>query len=124
MKTTFYNEIKCPKEYVLAIHDTLNVVSGKWKLAIVSSLLFEKKRFSEIQRNIAAITPRMLSKELKELEINGIISRKVYGTIPVTIEYQLTESGELLSSVVDKMVEWGMQHREKAIGVPVYSMPI
>ena len=60
--------IGCPMNYVLAVNDTLNVINGKWKLPIIGSLLFEKKRFTEIQKNIGKITPRMLSKELKELE--------------------------------------------------------
>ena len=67
-------EIKsCPVEYVLNINDTLNVISGKWKLPILGSILFGKKRFTDIQRNIPKISPRMLSKELKELELNGML---------------------------------------------------
>lgn len=115
MSTGYFDGISCPKEYVLALNDTLNVVSGKWKLAIVSSLLLEAKRFSDIRRIIPGITPRMLSKELKELEINGIVTRSVYHTIPVTVEYELTPSGRRLNEVIDKMVEWGLQHREAAI---------
>lgn len=103
---------KCPTSYVLAVKDVMNAISGKWKLAIIGSVFFEKKRFTEIQRNIKNITPRMLSKELKELEINGIIKRKVYDTIPVTIEYELTDSGKTMSKVIDTMVEWGVQHRK------------
>lgn len=112
MAKNYFNGIKCPKEFVLALNDTLNVVNGKWKLAIVSTLLWEKKRFSEIKTNIGAITPRMLSKELKELEANGVVTRKVFDTTPVVVEYQLTESGRLLSEVIEKMVDWGMTHRE------------
>lgn len=115
MKKSYFNGIQCPKEYVLALNDTLNVVTGKWKLAIVSTLLFEKKRFSEIQKTIPNITPRMLSKELKELELNGIVSRNVYDTTPVLVEYELTPSGKMLNEVIDKMVEWGIEHREKVI---------
>lgn len=101
----------CPVQYVLHINDTLNVISGKWKLPILGSLLFGKKRFTEIQRNIPKITPRMLSKELKELELNGMIVRKVYDSTPVTVEYELSESGKSITEVLDKMIEWGIQHR-------------
>lgn len=101
----------CPINYVLALNDTLNAINGKWKLPIIGSILFEKKRFGEIQRNIGKITPRMLSKELKELEINGIVLRKVYDSTPVIVEYELTESARRLGPVLDKMVEWGVQHR-------------
>ena len=107
---------KCPAEYVLAVNDTLNVLHGKWKLPIISSLLFGKKRFKEIEREISKITPRMLSKELKELEVNGIVTRTVYNTIPVMVEYELTKSGSSLDDVMDAMIKWGLQHRKRVIG--------
>lgn len=110
------NEIKaCPVQFVLAVNDTLNVISGKWKLPIIGSLLYNKKRFTEIQRNIQGITPRMLSKELKELELNGVVVRKVYDTQPVIIEYELTPSAKSLHEVLDKMVEWGVRHRKQSV---------
>jgi len=107
---------KCPAEYVLAVNDTLNVLQGKWKLPIISSLIFGKKRFKEIEKGIPKITPRMLSKELKELEVNGIVTRTVYNTIPVTVEYELTKSGSSLDDVMDAMITWGLQHRKRIIG--------
>lgn len=106
---------KCPVQFVLAVNDTINVIKGKWKLPILGSLLFEKKRFTEIQRNIPKITPRMLSKELKELELNGMIIRTVYNTIPVSVEYELTNSGKSISEVLEKMAEWGWNHRKEVI---------
>ena len=115
-KNISFKEAKaCPIQFVLAVNDTLNVISGKWKLPIIGSLLFEKKRFTDIQRNITKITPRMLSKELKDLEMNGMVKRTVYDTTPITVEYELTESGKLLSDVLDKMLEWGIQHREAVL---------
>ncbi len=106
---------KCPIQYVLAINDTLNVLSGKWKMPIIGSILFDKKRFTEIQRNIPKITPRMLSKELKELEINGMITRTVYDSIPVSVEYELSPSGKAITEVLDKMIDWGIKHRKAVI---------
>lgn len=111
MQFSFKKAKSCPIQFVLAVNDTLNVINGKWKLPIIGSLLYDKKRFTEIQRNIPKITPRMLSKELKELEINGIVKRTVYDTIPVSVEYELTKSGENLGEVLDKMLEWGIEHR-------------
>lgn len=107
---------KCSGEFVLAINDTLNVLSGKWKLPIMGSLLYGKKRFKELERDIPKITPRMLSKELKDLEANGIVTRTVYNTTPVTVEYELTCAGESIKMVLDVMVEWGLQHRENMMG--------
>lgn len=66
----------------------------------------------DIQRNIPGITPRMLSKELKELELNSIVKRTVYDTIPVTVEYELTPAARSLRELLDTMVEWGIKHRQ------------
>jgi DNA-binding HxlR family transcriptional regulator len=115
-KTISFREAKaCPIQFVLAVNDTLNVINGKWKLPIIGSLLFDKKRFTEIQRNIPKITARMLSKELKDLEMNGMVKRTVYDTIPVSVEYELTDSARSLGEVLDKMLEWGLQHRKAVL---------
>jgi DNA-binding HxlR family transcriptional regulator len=106
---------KCPTQFVLAVNDTLNVISGKWKLPIIGSLLFGKKRFKEMEKSIPKITPRMLSKELKELEINGIVSRTVYNTIPLTVEYELTDAGKKVEKLINVIVEWGIQHRKNML---------
>ncbi len=115
-KVVSFREAKaCSIQFVLAVNDTMNVINGKWKLPIIGTLLFKKKRFTEIQRNIPKITPRMLSKELKDLELNGIVTRTVYDTLPVTVEYELTPSARSLGDVLDKMVEWGLRHRKAAL---------
>lgn len=106
---------KCPRQYVLALSDTLNVINGKWKLPIVAALLRGKNRFKDLQENVEKITPRMLSKELKELEINGIVERKVYNQTPVLIEYELTASGRSFANVIDAMIDWGLEHREEVM---------
>ncbi len=102
----------CSTEYVLALNDTLNVMSGKWKLPIIGALMFGKMRFKDLERHLPRITPRMLSKELKDLELNGMVRRSVYDSTPVIIEYELTRSGFSLSEVLDKMMEWGIEHRK------------
>ncbi|WP_300664831.1 helix-turn-helix domain-containing protein [Fluviicola sp.] len=114
-KISFEEAKACPIQFVLAINDTLNVISGKWKMPIIATLFFGKKRFTEIQRNINKITPRMLSKELKELELNGIVTRTVHDSIPVVVEYELTESARQLSDVMDSMIHWGINHRKGII---------
>lgn len=114
-KISFEEAKACPTQFVLAINDTLNVISGKWKMPIIATLFFRKMRFTEIQRNISKITPRMLSKELKELELNGIVKRTVYDSIPVVVEYELTESAKQLSEVMDSMIRWGINHRKGII---------
>ena len=106
---------RCPKSYIVALTDTMNVISGKWKLPIIASLLRGKKRFKDLQGNVHDITPRMLSKELRELEINSIVVRKVYDQRPVLIEYELTASGRSLADLIDTMVKWGLAHRSKVL---------
>lgn len=105
----------CPQSFVLAVNDTMNVLSGKWKLPIMAALLFGKKRFKELEREIPKITPRMLSKELRDLEMNGMVTRTVYDTIPVTVEYEFTLSGRRFKKVLDAMVEWGLEHRKNVL---------
>ncbi|MCE2998140.1 MAG: winged helix-turn-helix transcriptional regulator [Cyclobacteriaceae bacterium] len=106
---------KCPQTFVLAVNDTMNVLTGKWKLPIIASLVFGRKRFKDIEREIPKITPKMLSKELRELELNGIVKRNVLDTYPVIIEYQITESGRNIKMVLDAMVKWGIEHRKKTL---------
>ncbi len=98
----------------MAIRDTLDVVGGKWKLVLISVLRSGKKGFNELSRE-AGISPRILSKELQELEMNGLVSRKVCDTKPVTVQYELTTYSETLSEVLLAMEKWGYQHRNKII---------
>ena len=98
----------------LAIQDTLDVVGGKWKLVLISILRAGKMRFKELSRE-AGISPRILSKELQELEMNGLVSRTVCDTRPVTVEYALTPYSETLSEVIIAMHKWGQQHRKKIV---------
>lgn len=110
------SEIKlCSKQYVLAVNDALNVISGKWKLPILAALLYGNQRFKDLKNTIEKITPRMLSKELKELELNGVVYRKESTASPVRIEYALTESGQAIITVLDAMIEWGMEHRKSIL---------
>jgi DNA-binding HxlR family transcriptional regulator len=96
-----------------AIHDTLYVLGGKWKLPIIIALFNGPQRFRELQRSLETITPKVLSKELKELELNEFITRTVYPTTPVTVEYQATEYSRSLGDVLFAMRTWGEQHRAR-----------
>jgi DNA-binding HxlR family transcriptional regulator len=103
------------KKNLLPVKDALDILSGKWKLPIIIALTFEKKRFKEMQREIDGITPKMLSKELKELEINQLVKRTVYDTLPVTVEYSLTTYGKSLHKVIEELRTWGLQHRKRLL---------
>jgi len=95
------------------IGDALYVIGGKWKLRIIIALVNSNKRFNELQRTITGISARVLSHELKELEMNGFVKRNIYTENAVVVAYELTEYSESLSSVLSALSEWGIMHREK-----------
>jgi DNA-binding HxlR family transcriptional regulator len=88
---------------------TAEVLGGKWSLPIIFALMKETSRFKELERKIEGINTRMLVKELKQLEENGIVLRKVYAEVPPKVEYSLTEKGKALKSVLVEMKNWGNQ---------------
>ncbi|RIV42282.1 helix-turn-helix transcriptional regulator [Flagellimonas pelagia] len=102
---------------MMAVQDAMDVLSGKWKISIISSICFyNKRRFSDILNDVKGISNKMLSKELKELEINKLIKRIVLDTQPVTVQYQLTEHGKTLQIIINNLTDWGKAHRKKIIG--------
>jgi DNA-binding HxlR family transcriptional regulator len=102
-----------------AVQDTLDVVSGKWKLAILAVLLQEAQRFQELSRRLG-ISPRVLAKELVELEQHHLVTRTVCDTRPVTVAYAATAHAHTLRDVIHAMHQWGMLHHATVMG-PVRS---
>ena len=98
-----------------AIQDALYILSGKWKIPIIVALSEGNKRFGELQRAVTGIAPKVLSNELKMLELNGFVMRHVYDTIPVSVEYELLEYSNSLGKVIDALKEWGTEHRIKIL---------
>jgi len=98
------------------IRDAVEVIQGKWRLPIVLALTFGNKRFGEIQRDIADISPKMLSQELKALEENKIITRTLYDSMPVTVEYSLTPLGQSMKKMLDELLNWGIHFRKEIVG--------
>ncbi|OYU80706.1 MAG: transcriptional regulator [Flavobacterium sp. BFFFF1] len=107
------NRTEC-QSLIRPVHDALEVLQGKWKLPIIIALSFGSKRFSEMAREIPKITDRMLSKELRDMEVNGLVKRTVHDSIPVVVEYSLTEYGQSLDPVIIELRKWGMEHRRRA----------
>lgn len=108
------------KREMRAVQDSMDVLSGKWKIPIISSICYyNKRRFSDILNDIDGISNRMLSKELKELEINQLIKRTVLETQPITVEYQLTDHGLTLRTIINNLTEWGIDHRKVIVGKPL-----
>jgi DNA-binding HxlR family transcriptional regulator len=116
MKATANPPVPSKEECVASvshIRDALYVLNGKWKLPLIFSLSESPKRFGELQRAMDGITPKVLAKELKELELNEFVVRKVYPTTPVTVIYEATSYSDSLGSVLCELKTWGAQHREK-----------
>lgn len=91
---------------------TLSLISGKYKMVILYCLMeFKTVRFNELKRYLKKVSDKSLSQNLKELEANGLIARKVYPQIPPKVEYSLTEKGDSLMLVLDQLCVWGEEHR-------------
>lgn len=104
------------RKEMMAVQDSMDVLSGKWKIAIISSICYyNKRRFSDILNDVIGISNKMLSKELKELEINKLIKRSVLDTQPITVHYTLTDHGKTLQTIINNLTDWGIEHRKKII---------
>lgn len=110
-------EANCTEE-LFAMRDSLDVLGGKWKLMILRFLTNRTHQvihFKKMQREIEGISAKMLSKELKELEINLLISRTAQQTKPITVVYAITDYGKSVLPVTETLVNWGLSHRQKII---------
>ena len=107
----------CHKKEIMAIHDTMDVLGGKWKISIISTMCYyNQRRFTDILNDLSGISNKQLSKELKELEQNKLIKRTVLDTQPVSVHYNLTEYGWSLQSLINDLAAWGVKHRRVIIG--------
>jgi len=100
---------------MIPVRDALDILSGKWKLPIIIALSFGNRRFSELARQIPGITDKMLSKELRELEMNELVKRTVYDALPVIVEYSMTAYGKTLERLIGELQTWGEQHRKRIL---------
>lgn len=107
-KKIIFDENSCP------VTATMKVLGGKWKSILINAIyLTSPARFGELKRSVKGITQSMLTTQLRELEEDGIIYRKIYAEIPPRVEYTLTEFGLTLSPIIQSMSEWGKQYRIK-----------
>ncbi|HWB26490.1 MAG TPA: helix-turn-helix domain-containing protein [Chitinophagaceae bacterium] len=98
---------------LVPVQDALYVLNGKWKLPVIIALRKGNKRFTDIQKQVQGIAAKVLSHELKELELNGFVERVVYNTTPVTVEYIVTDYTDTLEEVITALHNWGLAHRNK-----------
>ncbi len=104
-----HTTISCPEHVECSIEKALAVLDGKWTFLILRDLFDGTKRFGELRKSLAGVSPKTLSERLKELEERGILERTAYPTIPPTVEYTLTEKGQSLKPIIKAMKLWGAQ---------------
>jgi len=107
------------KTYHCPVEAAMDVIGGKYKALILYELMSGTKRYNEIQKAVPQATPRMLSKQLKELEEDGVIKRVLYPIVPPKTEYSLTETGKTLAPIMEALCQWGNHYFELAgISIP------
>ena len=94
------------------VEAALEQIAGKWKGLIVYHLLINTLRFNELSRRISNVTQRSLTKQLRELEADGIVHRKVFAVVPPRVDYSLTEKGQKLNEVIKALGDWGSEFRK------------
>ncbi len=104
------------KKYNIAVEATLDVIGGKWKTVILCHLTHGKKRTCDFRQLMPNITQKMLTQQLRELEQDGIVNRISYNQVPPKVEYELTDYGQSLQSILTSLCEWGDRHLEKTYG--------
>jgi len=114
MKEEFDLKKDCSHK-ILAISDTMDILNGKWKMSIVACLCYKPMRYSELLKDVNGISGKVLSRELKDLEINELIERIVLNTAPVAVEYRITDYGITLKELTNTIADWGFVHRQRII---------
>lgn len=104
-----YKQPGCPVEA------TLELIGGKWKGIVLFHLLDGRIRFSDLKRKINCVTQRMLTKQLRELEADGLVTRTVYAEVPPRVEYELTKEGKTLKSILHSLKKWGENQAVKLL---------
>lgn len=97
---------KCPVE------TTLKMIGKKWKIIILRDLLSGTKRFGELKKSVSGISQKVLTSNLRQMEEDGLVSRKVYNEVPPRVDYTLTDVGYSLASVLDSMADWGEGYKQ------------
>ena len=101
----------CPVEM------TLMLISDRWKVLIIRDLLDGTKRFGELKKSIGNVSQKVLTANLRSMEDSGLLIRKVYPEVPPRVEYTLTETGYSLKPILDAMVEWGTEYKQKMVEI-------
>lgn len=105
--------VKAKPEKTCPAETTLQLIRGRWKALIIKELWSGIKRFNELQRGLTGITHKMLTQQLREMEKDGLIARKVYAEVPPKVEYSLTDLGKSLQPILSAMHQWGAEYVER-----------
>ena len=97
------------------VETTLMLIGNKWKVLIIRVLLTGTKRFGELKKSIGKVSQKVLTTQLRDMEESGLISRKVYAEVPPKVEYSLTELGKSLQPILNAMLQWGTEYKEKKL---------
>ena len=97
----------CPVEI------TMGLIGDKWKVLIIRDLLTGTKRFGELKKSLNGITQKVLTNNLRQMEASGLVNRKVYAEVPPRVEYSLTELGKSLQPILNALLQWGTEYKEK-----------
>lgn len=95
------------------VETTLMLIGNKWKVLIIRDLLTGTKRFGELKKSIGKVSQKVLTTQLRDMEEDGLISRKIYAEVPPKVEYSLTELGKSLQPILNAMLQWGTEYKEK-----------
>ena len=95
------------------VETTLMLIGDKWKVLILRDLMDGTKRFGELKKSIGTVSQKVLTAQLRDMEENGLLTRKVYAEVPPRVEYTLTETGYSLKPVLDAMWAWGADYQAK-----------
>lgn len=95
------------------VETTLMLISDRWKVLIIRDLLEGTKRFGELKKSLGTVSQKVLTANLRSMEESGLVNRKVYAEVPPRVEYSLTETGLSLKPVLDAMVQWGTEYKNK-----------
>ena len=109
------NETSAKKELpACPVETTLTLIGDKWKVLILRDLMPGTKRFGELKKSVGNVSQKVLTAQLRTMEESGLVNRKVYAEVPPRVEYTLTETGYSLKPILDSMVVWGTNYKEKA----------
>jgi len=102
-------KLECP------VMSTISMISDKWKVVIICKLKGGTLRFNELMRSLKGVTQKVLTSQLRELEEDGLVSRKIYPEVPPRVEYSLTPLGETLCPVLDQFEKWAQEHSHEIL---------